>query len=68
MAHTASIKHSAVMRKKLYLHPHVAVYALDGADGLLETYSFQNAKNASENDNPVMDVKGTTGEWDVIWE
>lgn len=56
------------MRKKLYLHPHVAVYALDGADGLLETYSFQNAKNASENDNPVMDVKGTTGEWDVIWE
>ncbi|MBQ7495392.1 MAG: hypothetical protein IJT75_06550 [Bacteroidaceae bacterium] len=56
------------MRKKQYLRPDATVYALLGADGLLDTFSVQHAQNASEDDNPAMDVKEVTGEWDNLWE
>ena len=56
------------MRKKLYVQPDSSVYDLSSADGLLDTFSVQHAKNASEDDNPEMDVKEIAGDWNELWE
>ena len=55
-------------KKKLYLRPSAAVYVLYDADGLLTTFSKSHSENASENDNPPMDAKSGSGEWDSLWE
>lgn len=55
-------------KKKLYFKPFVAVYALHEADGLLTSFSKSNAENASENDNPPMDAKSNSDQWDSLWE
>lgn len=58
------------MKKKHYLQPDSAEYLIDGTDGLLQAFSLTNAENASEYDNPSMDVKQSPYkiDWDDTWE
>jgi len=57
-------------KKRHYLHPASAQCWVEGADGLLVTFSLSHAENASEYDNPPMDTKEQPFpiEWDDKWE
>lgn len=60
------------MKKKEYIQPQTVAVALSHARTLLRTsYDLGNARNASDNDNPVMDAKEHNSNdvnlWDKAW-
>ena len=60
------------MKKKEYIQPQTVAVALSQARTLLlGSYNFENAQNASDNDNPVMDAKEHNSNdvnlWDKAW-
>lgn len=61
-------KESYIARKRTYLKPQARVHAVRSSAGLLQSFSLNSAKNASENGNPPMDSKGGSGEWESIWD
>ena len=57
-------------KKRHYQQPASAAFLVEGADGLLTSLSLSHAENASEYDNPPMDVKEYQFkiDWDDKWE